>query len=524
MAAVGNYKELTDIDRDVQSARELALLGQYEQASVFYEGVIKLIQKNVQACPEPRARDKWLTMRQNLTVELQNVKNIVRILESMQMDGSKVGGNRRVDDLYDDRGAGDYDDYRNDPDVFGPQQPAFAQRAPRPANRRSNIPAEKPYCSKPVVPKSNNVAANRVAQARVNAAGMAANRNSPNQPVKAARAAPLEGKASPAGAAGGKDKDKVPVKAEDKVFEPSGYDKDLIELLQRDILMRNLNIHWSDIAGNADAKRLLDEAVVLPMLMPNFFTGIRRPWKGVLMVGPPGTGKTLLAKAVATECGTTFFNVSSATMTSKWRGESEKLVRLLFEMARYYAPSTIFIDEIDSLCSKRGSDSEHESSRRVKSELLTQMDGVDSGNEPGKMVMVLGATNFPWDIDEALRRRLEKRIYIPLPEKEGRRQLLDICLKEIKLAPDVSLDVIADMLEGYSGADINNVCRDAAMMAMRRRISGLNADEIKRLNQEEIDLPTTHEDFQVALQKVSRSVSNDDLKKYGEWMKEYGST
>jgi len=152
------------------------------------------------------------------------------------------------------------------------------------------------------------------------------------------------------------------------------------------------------------------------------------------------------------------------------------------------------------------------------------MDGVDSGNEPGKMVMVLGATNFPWDIDEALRRRLEKRIYIPLPEKEGRRQLLDICLKEIKLAPDVSLDVIADMLEGYSGADINNVCRDAAMMAMRRRISGLNADEIKRLNQEEIDLPTTHEDFQVALQKVSRSVSNDDLKKYGEWMKEYGST
>ena len=103
-------------------------------------------------------------------------------------------------------------------------------------------------------------------------------------------------------------------------------------------------------------------------------------------------------------------------------------------MARHYAPSTIFIDEIDSLCSKRGSESEHESSRRVKSELLTQMDGVDSGNEPGKMVMVLGATNFPWDIDEALRRRLEKRIYIPLPEKVGRRQLLDICLKEIKVS------------------------------------------------------------------------------------------
>ncbi|KAF0992359.1 hypothetical protein HZS_3665, partial [Henneguya salminicola] len=306
-----------------------------------------------------------------------------------------------------------------------------------------------------------------------------------------------------------KPKTKIVNEKEDNYVASNNTDQELVDMLHRDILLTKPNVKWEDIAESHDVKKLLNEAVVLPMLLPDYFKGIRRPWKGVLMVGPPGTGKTLLAKAVATECGTTFFNVSASSLASKFRGDSEKLVRLLFEMAHFYAPSTIFIDEIDCLCSHRSASGEHEASRRVKSELLVQIDGISSYTEDSdeniKPVMVLCATNYPWDIDDALRRRLEKRIYISLPTVQGRYELLLINLKGIILDETINLKNIADLMEGYSGADINNVCRDACMMSMRRKVDGLSREEIKNLARDEIDLPVTNEDFIIALSRINKT-------------------
>ena len=321
--------------------------------------------------------------------------------------------------------------------------------------------------------------------------------------------------------------------------EDEGYgpDTDLIEMVEREVVDMNPNVSFDDIAELETAKRALTEAVVLPLLMPDFFVGLRRPWKGVLLYGPPGTGKTLLAKALATQGKTTFFNVSPTTFASKWKGESEKLVRILFEMARFYAPSTIFIDEVDSVGTKR-TDGENEASKKVLAEMLVQMDGIselNSGKKENndingteeikpKFVMVLGATNMPWDLDDALRRRFEKRIYIPLPNKVGREQMFHINFKGINLSNDVNIDTLVQKTEGYSGHDISSVCREASLMNMRKKLMNENGtmDILQMANNKEnflsdLEAPVSQNDILIAIKNISKSVSSNDVKKFEEW-------
>lgn len=204
-------------------------------------------------------------------------------------------------------------------------------------------------------------------------------------------------------------------------------------------------------------------------------------------------------------------------------------------MARFYGPSTIFFDEIDAIAGSRGGGNEHEASRRVKAELLVQMDGVGGASSAGanaeqdteaasKNVMVLAATNRPWDLDEAIRRRLEKRIYIPLPTEAGRRQLFEINLKGIDVVDGIDFDKLIQITDGYSGADLANVCRDAAMMPLRKKIASGQVD-IARIRevQNEINVPLTMQDFEEAIRNVSRSVSQGQLDEYAQWMAEFGS-
>ncbi|XP_033098404.1 fidgetin-like protein 1 isoform X2 [Anneissia japonica] len=291
-------------------------------------------------------------------------------------------------------------------------------------------------------------------------------------------------------------------------------DPKMIELVMNEVMDHGPPIHWDDIAGLEFAKATIKEIVVWPMLRPDIFHGLRGPPKGLLLFGPPGTGKTLIGKCIANQSGATFFSISASSLTSKWIGEGEKMVRALFAVSRCHQPAVIFIDEIDSLLSQRSAD-EHESSRRIKTEFLVQLDGATTNSED--RLLVVGATNRPHEIDEAARRRLVKRLYIPLPDAPARKQIVvNLLSKQAYVLNEEELNDIQRKTEGYSGADVANLCREAALGPVRciKDIQQVSADQVR---------PILFEDFQAALKTVRPSVSQQDLKIYLEWNKQYGS-
>ncbi|XP_050369463.1 protein SUPPRESSOR OF K(+) TRANSPORT GROWTH DEFECT 1-like isoform X5 [Argentina anserina] len=311
------------------------------------------------------------------------------------------------------------------------------------------------------------------------------------------------------------------------------------------IIREKPNVKWNDVAGLESAKQALQEAVILPVKFPQFFTGKRRPWRAFLLYGPPGTGKSYLAKAVATEADSTFYSISSSDLVSKWMGESEKLVSNLFQMARDSAPSIIFVDEIDSLCGQRGEGNESEASRRIKTELLVQMQGVGTTDQK---VLVLAATNTPYALDQAIRRRFDKRIYIPLPDVKARQHMFKVHLGDTPSnLTESDFESLARKTEGFSGSDVAVCVKDVLFEPVRKTQDAMffykNSDNMfipcgpkqpgavqitmqelaaQGLASQILPPPITKTDFDKVLARQRPTVSKGDLEVHERFTKEFG--
>ncbi|XP_063086235.1 spastin isoform X3 [Cavia porcellus] len=294
-------------------------------------------------------------------------------------------------------------------------------------------------------------------------------------------------------------------------------DSNLANLIMNEIVDNGTAVKFDDIAGQELAKQALQEIVILPSLRPELFTGLRAPARGLLLFGPPGNGKTMLAKAVAAESNATFFNISAASLTSKYVGEGEKLVRALFAVARELQPSIIFIDEVDSLlCERR--EGEHDASRRLKTEFLIEFDGVQSAGDD--RVLVMGATNRPQELDEAVLRRFIKRVYVSLPNEETRLLLLkNLLCKQGSPLTQKELAQLARMTDGYSGSDLTALAKDAALGPIRE----LKPEQVKNMSASEMR-NIRLSDFTESLKKIKRSVSPQTLEAYIRWNKDFGDT
>ena len=290
-------------------------------------------------------------------------------------------------------------------------------------------------------------------------------------------------------------------------------DDEMDEKIESEIMVKNPGVKFNDIIGMKEMKRILYEIIVVPTIRPDLFTGIRKPQRGILLFGPPGTGKTMIAKAIASECNSTFFNISASSLTSKWVGESEKTVKSLFKLAYKKVPSIIFIDEIDSILSKR-SENENEATKRLKTEFLIQFDGL--GSNTNARLLVIAATNRPMDLDEALLRRLPKRVYCGPLDEEGRFEFIKKVINRVETKlTDKDIKEVAKMTNGYSNSDLKELCKEAAFQPVRE----LTMDQIMRINKFR---PLVKKDLVKSVQKIRGSLSNKVIDELLKWNKQFG--
>lgn len=283
-----------------------------------------------------------------------------------------------------------------------------------------------------------------------------------------------------------------------------------------------IGVKFEDIGALEDVKKALNELVILPMRRPELFSrgNLLRPCKGILLFGPPGTGKTLLAKALATEAGANFISITGSTLTSKWFGDAEKLTKALFSFASKLAPVIIFVDEVDSLLGARGGAFEHEATRRMRNEFMAAWDGLRS--KDSQRILILGATNRPFDLDDAVIRRLPRRIYVDLPDAENRMKILRIFLSQENLEPGFQYDKLAQTTEGYSGSDLKNLCIAAAY----RPVQELLEEEKKESKSDASPVlrSLNLDDFVQSKAKVGPSVAYDatSMNELRKWNEQYG--
>jgi transitional endoplasmic reticulum ATPase len=281
----------------------------------------------------------------------------------------------------------------------------------------------------------------------------------------------------------------------------------------RELFVDVPDVSWDDVGGFEDVKERLRETVQWPLEHPDAFERVDlRPAKGVLLYGPPGTGKTLLAKAVANEAESNFISIKGPELLNKFVGESEKGVREVFSKARENAPTVIFFDEIDSIAGERGQRSGDSGvGERMVSQLLTELDGLEELED----VVVIATTNRPDLIDAALLRpgRLDRHVHVPVPDEEARRAIFEVHTREKPLADDVDLDWLASETEGYVGADVEAVCREASMAATREFINSVGPeDAIDSVG----NVRVSREHFEQALEEVNASVTPDVREQYDE--------